>query len=80
MNRTLKESLRNHAAEFDRLQSRKTKYENSGALNDYLSAIDEMETLLANGETVDEAFSGTFASNKELCEFLKRAIRKFGHL
>jgi len=80
LNRTFKESLRNHAAEYDRLQSKKPGYVNSGILNEYLGLIDEMEELNNRGESIEEAFNGTFASNKGLRQFLNRAVRKYGIL
>ena len=77
LNRTLKESLRNHAAEFDRLESKKPGYRNNGALNDYLAAIDEFEEAATREDRLEEAFNGTFASSGALYKFLLPAFKKY---
>jgi hypothetical protein len=77
LNRTLKEALRNHAAEFDRLASTKPGYRNNGALNDYLAAIDEFEEAVDRGDDLEEAFNGTFASSGALHKFLLPAFKKY---
>jgi hypothetical protein len=78
INRTLKESLRNAVAEFDNIQSKKDSYVNSRkVLNNYLAAIDEMDELTDNGETLEEAFNGTFMPNRELYKFLTPYFKKY---
>jgi hypothetical protein len=78
INRILKEGLRNAAAEFDRLESMKAGYLNNGALNDYLSAIDEFEETANYEDNLTEAFNGTFASSGKLYKFLLPVFRKYG--
>lgn len=80
LNRTLKEALRNHAAEFDRLESLKPNYRNNGALHNYLDAIDEFEESVDRGDDITEAFNGTFASSGNLYKFLLRAFKKYGEV
>lgn len=78
LDRTLREALRNHAAEFDRLESKKPNYRNNHALDGYLAAIDEMSELVDCGETLEMAFNGTFQG--ELRKFLLPAFKKYAQI
>lgn len=71
----LKESLRNAAAEFEYQQTKNLDHVIKGSLHDYLLAIDEMEELVDNGETLNEAFGNMF--DGKLLKFLTPVFNKY---
>jgi hypothetical protein len=78
LDRTLKEMLRNAAAEFEFQQTKKFDHIVAGSLDGYLGAIDEMEELMENGESAVEAFNGTFDGS--LRKSLLPVMKKYGGL
>lgn len=76
-NLTLKESLRVHAMEFDRLNYGRL-YTDGRLLREKLNLIEEIGEMIENGTSFSEAFNTCF--DGEWANFLNRAIQKFGHL
>ena len=75
INLVLRESLRAHAAEHDRLNFGKT-YKEQHRLTNNLELIDEMFEMMDNGLELQEAFNSCFSG--DLAKFMQRAINKYG--
>ena len=75
INLVLRESLRAHAAEYDRLNFGKT-YKEQRRLTTNLELIDEMFEMMDNGLELQEAFNSCFGG--DLAKYLMRAINKYG--